>query len=198
MLIGYARVSTADQDLAPQLDALSKAGCDRLFSDKASGAKATRAGLADALSHARSGDVLVVWKLDRLGRTIKGLVDLAADLETKGIGFRSLTDGIDTSGTAGKFMFHMLAAFAEMERDLTRERTNAALRIARGEGRVGGRKKVMTPTRLEAARKLFASGMVASSVAPAIGVSIPTLYRHMPAAEQEALAAGGVQGKSSR
>jgi DNA invertase Pin-like site-specific DNA recombinase len=198
MLIGYARVSTADQDLAPQLDALSKAGCDRLFSDKASGAKATRAGLADALSHARSGDVLVVWKLDRLGRTIKGLVDLAADLETKGIGFRSLTDGIDTSGTAGKFMFHMLAAFAEMERDLTRERTNAALRIARGEGRVGGRKKVMTPTRLEAARKLFASGMVASSVAPAIGVSIPTLYRHMPAAEQEALAAGGGQGKSSR
>jgi len=190
MLIGYARVSTADQDLTPQLDALVKAGCERTFSDKASGAKAARAGLAEALSHARSGDVLVVWKLDRLGRTIKGLVDLSTDLNEKGIGFRSLTDGIDTSGTAGKFMFHMLAAFAEMERDLTRERTNAALRIARSEGRVGGRQVIMTPDRLEAARKLLAAGMKPSKVAPAIGVSIPTLYRHLPASEQEALAVG--------
>lgn len=190
MLIGYARVSTSDQDLAPQLDALTKAGCERTFTDKASGAKVGRAGLAEALSHARSGDVLVVWKLDRLGRTIKGLVDLAAELNEKGIGFRSLTDGIDTSGTAGKFMFHMLAAFAEMERDLTRERTNAALRIAASKGRVGGRQKVMTPDRLEAARSLLASGMKPSKVAATIGVSIPTFYRHLPASEQEAIAEG--------
>ena len=97
MLIGYARVSTPEQDLTPQLDALREAGCERTFSDKASGAKANRIGLADALSHARAGDVLVVWKLDRLGRTMKGLVDLAAELAERGIGFRSLTDGIDTA-----------------------------------------------------------------------------------------------------
>ncbi len=190
MLIGYARVSTPDQDLAPQLDALTKAGCERTFTDKASGAKIGRAGLAEALSHARPGDVLVVWKLDRLGRTIKGLVDLAAELNDKEIGFRSLTDGIDTSGTAGKFMFHMLAAFAEMERDLMRERTTAALRVAASKGRVGGRKPVMTPDRLKAARELLASGMKPSKVAAAIGVSIPTFYRHLPASEQESLAEG--------
>ncbi|RZL70570.1 MAG: recombinase family protein, partial [Sphingomonas sp.] len=130
MLIGYARVSTAEQDLTPQLHALREAGCERTFSDKASGAKANRVGLADALSHARPGDVLVVWKLDRLGRTMKGLVDLAADLAKRGIGFRSLTDGIDTAGTAGKLVFHIMAAMAEMERDLNRERTTAALAVA--------------------------------------------------------------------
>ena len=190
MLIGYARVSTSDQDLAPQLDALTKAGCERTFSDKASGAKAARAGLAEAMSHVRAGDVLVVGKLDRLGRTIKGLVDLAAELDAKGVGFRSLTDGIDTSGTAGKIMFHMLAAFAEMERDLTRERTNAALRIAASQGRVGGRQKVMTADRLDAAERLIAGGMKPSKVATTIGVSVPTLYRHLPAPAQEALIAG--------
>ena len=136
MLIGYARVSTPEQDLTPQLEALHNAGCERTFSDKASGAKANRAGLADALSHARAGDVLVVWKLDRLGRTMKGLVDLAADLTDRGLGLRSITDGIDTAGTAGKLVFHILAAMAEMERDLNRERTTAALIIARREGRV--------------------------------------------------------------
>src|SRR3546814_1848427 len=117
MLIGYARVSTAEQDLTPQLVALKEAGCDRTFSDKASGAKANRTGLAEALSHAREGDVLVVWKLDRLGRTMKGLVDLAAELADRGIGLRSITDGIDTAGTAGKLVFHIMAAMAEMERD---------------------------------------------------------------------------------
>src|SRR3546814_912163 len=122
MLIGYARVSTAEQDLTPQLVALKEAGCDRTFSDKASGAKANRTGLAEALSHAREGDVLVVWKLDRLGRTMKGLVDLAAELAGRGIGIRSITDGIDTAGTAGKLVFHIMAAMAEMERDLVRER----------------------------------------------------------------------------
>lgn len=189
MLIGYARVSTPEQDLTPQLEALCEAGCERTFSDKASGAKANRVGLVDALSHVRSGDVLVVWKLDRLGRTMKGLVDLAADLATRGIGLRSLTDGIDTAGTAGKLVFHIMAAMAEMERDLNRERTTAALMVARREGRMGGRKTVMTPKRLEAARKLLASGMPMREIAPAIGVSVPTLYRHLPAPEQESISA---------
>ena len=191
MLIGYARVSTAEHDLTPQQHALREAGCERTFSDKASGAKANRVGLADALSHARPGDVLVVWKLDRLGRTMKGLVDLAADLAKRGIGFRSLTDGIDTAGTAGKLVFHIMAAMAEMERDLNRERTTAALAVARREGRVGGRKTVMTPNRLAAARKLLASGMPMREIAPAIGVSVPTLYRHLPAPEQESISAEG-------
>lgn len=185
MLIGYARVSTPEQDLAPQLTALAEAGCEKVFSDKASGAKADRAGLADALSHARSGDILVVWKLDRLGRTMKGLVDLAADLTERKIGLRSITDGIDTAGTAGKLVFHILAAMAEMERDLVRERTTAALIVARRGGRVGGRKTVMTPRRIEAAKKLFASGMSAREIAPTIGVSVATLYRHLPAQVQE-------------
>ncbi|WP_066775663.1 recombinase family protein [Sphingomonas sp. CCH5-D11] len=189
MLIGYARVSTPEQDLTPQLDALRDTGCERTFSDKASGAKANRAGLAEALSHARAGDVLVIWKLDRLGRTMKGLVDLAAELAGRGIGLRSITDGIDTAGTAGKLVFHILAAMAEMERDLNRERTTAALIVARREGRVGGRKTVMTPKRLEAARKLLASGMTIREIAPTIGVSVPTLYRHLPAPEQEAISA---------
>lgn len=192
MLIGYARVSTPEQDLTPQLDALREAGCGRTFSDKASGAKANRIGLSDALSHARVGDVLVVWKLDRLGRTMKGLVDLAAELAERGIGFRSLTDGIDTAGTAGRLVFHVMAAMAEMERDLNRERTTAALIVAKREGRVGGRKTVMTPKRLEAAHKLLASGMPMREIASAIGVSVPTLYRHLPAPQQQAISADGV------
>ena len=191
MLIGYARVSTPEQDLEPQLAALREAGCERVFSDKASGARANRAGLADALSHARAGDVLVVWKLDRLGRTMKGLIDLAAELVDRSIGLRSITDGIDTAGTTGKLVFHIMAAMAEMERDLVRERTTAALIIARREGRIGGRKRVMTPKRIEAARKLLASGMPAREIAPTIGVSVATLYRHLPAAVQERVAAGG-------
>lgn len=194
MLIGYARVSTPEQDLTPQLVALTDAGCERTFSDKASGAKANRAGLIEALSHARKGDTLVVWKLDRLGRTMKGLVDLAADLADRGIGFRSLTDGIDTAGSAGKLVFHIMAAMAEMERDLNRERTTAALIVARREGRVGGRKTVMTPKRLAAARKLLAGGMTVREVAPAIGVSVPTLYRHFPAPVQEAMSAEEGEG----
>ena len=189
MLIGYARVSTPEQDLTPQLEALLAAGCERTFSDKASGAKADRAGLAEALSHARCGDIMVVWKLDRLGRTMKGLVDLSAELAERGIGLKSLTDGIDTGGTAGKLVFHIMAAMAEMERDLIRERTTAALIVARRGGRVGGRKTVMTPRRVEAARKLLASGMSAREIAPTIGVSVATLYRHLPAAAQDSISA---------
>lgn len=155
------------QALKPQLIALGEAGCEKVFSDKARGAKADRAGLADALSHARAGDILVVWKLDRLGRTMKGLIDLSAELAEKVSVLKSITDGIDSAGTAGKLVFHIMAAMAEMERDLVRERTTVALNAKRA-GRVGGRKTVMTPKRIEAARNLLASGMIAREIAPTI------------------------------
>jgi DNA invertase Pin-like site-specific DNA recombinase len=145
MRIGYARVSTDEQSLDLQLDALKKAGCKRVFTDKASAAKGERPGLADAVSHLRSGDVLVIWKLDRLGRTVKGLVELVADLQERGIQFRSLTDGIDTTTPAGRFFFHVMASLSQMERELLAERTCAGLDAARRRGRVGGRKRRMTP-----------------------------------------------------
>lgn len=116
MLIGYARVSTADQDLTLQIDALTKAGCEKIFTDKASGAKAERPGLIDALQFARSGDALVIWKLDRLGRSIRGLIELAAGLSARKVDFRSLTDGFDTATPSGRLLFHILASVAEMER----------------------------------------------------------------------------------
>ncbi len=159
MLIGYARVSTTDQDLTLQLDALTKAGCEKVFTDKASGAKIDRPGLIEALGFARAGDTLVIWKLDRLGRSIHGLIALAADLSERGIDFRSLTDGFDTSTASGRLLFHILASVAEMERELVKERTIAGLAAAREKGSTGGgRKLVMTPERIDTARKLLAVG----------------------------------------
>jgi DNA invertase Pin-like site-specific DNA recombinase len=155
MLIGYARVSTADQNLDLQHDALARVGVEKVFEDKASGARDDRPGLRDALSHCRPGDVLVVYKLDRLGRTMRGLVELVADLAQRKIEFRSLSDGIDTTTTMGRFTFHLLGAIAEMERDLIRERTNAGLAAARARGRKGGRKTILTATKLDAARALL-------------------------------------------
>jgi len=146
MLIGYARVSTWAQNLTLQTDALTAAGCERVCSDKASGAKADRSGLSEALSVARRGDTLVLWKLDRLGRSMKGLVELAADLATRGIELRSLTDGIDTATPTGRLLFHILASIAEKERELIRERTMAELLAAgRKNGPGRGRKSVLTP-----------------------------------------------------
>ena len=141
MLIGYARVSTTDQDLSLQLDALAKAGCERLFTDKASGAKVDRPGLAEALHFARAGDALVIWKLDRLGRSIRGLIELAAGLSSRNVDFRSLTDGFDTATPSGRLLFHILASVAEMERELVRERTIAGLAAARAKGGTGGGRK---------------------------------------------------------
>jgi DNA invertase Pin-like site-specific DNA recombinase len=186
MLIGYARVSTTDQDLTMQLDALAAAGCEKVFTDKASGTKADRVGLADALAFARAGDSLVVWKLDRLGRSMKGLVDLAAALEERKVDLRSLTDGIDTKGAAGRFFFHVMAALAVMERELILERTMAGLAAAKRAGKVGGRKPSMTPTKLDAARRLLDAGQPPKEVASAVGVSVATLYRHCPAGERDA------------
>jgi DNA invertase Pin-like site-specific DNA recombinase len=139
MLIGYARVSTQDQSLALQQDALSKAGCERVFADTASGAAAERAGLAEAREFLRKGDTLVVWKLDRLGRSLPHLVATVVVLHQQGIGFKSLTEQIDTTTSGGKLIFHVFAALAEFERDVIRERTRAGLSAARARGRRGGR-----------------------------------------------------------
>lgn len=184
MLLGYARVSTNEQDLFLQLDALKQAGCERIFTDKASGIDANRPGMEQMLSHLRSGDSLVVWKLDRLGRTVKGLVNMVTELETKGIQFRSLTDGIDTTTGAGRFFFHVMAAMAQMERELITERTRAGLAAAKARGRLGGRKPKMTVAKVNAARKLLLSGTKPREVAENLGISIPTLYRWLPAASQ--------------
>ena len=139
MRIGYARVSTAEQSLDLQLDALRYAGCERVFTAHASAAHTPRLGLGEARSHLRPGDVLVVWKLDRLGRSVKGLVDLVNELAEEGVQFHSLTDGIDTTTPHGRFFFHLMASLAQMERELIVERTKAGLEAARKRGRVVGR-----------------------------------------------------------
>ena len=183
MLIGYARVSTQDQSLELQHEALAKAGCQKIFEDKVSGTRADRPGLAKAQEILRDGDVLVVWKLDRLGRSVKQLVDLVGDLHKQGIQFKSLTDAIDTCTPSGRFFFHVMASLAEMERDLIIERTRAGLDVARQLGRRGGRKRKMTDSKVESAKKLLASGILPKDVAKNLGVSVPTLYRWVPASE---------------
>ena len=181
MLIGYARVSTQDQNLTLQYDALMHAGCQKVFEDKTSGTKAERPGLSLCLEMLREGDTLVVWKLDRLGRSVKQLVNLVGELQEQGIHFKSLTDSIDTSTAAGRFFFHVMASLAEMERELTIERTRAGLEIAKNLGRKGGRKPKMNESKLESAKKLLASGVPPKEVAKNLGVSVPTLYRWIPA-----------------
>ena len=184
MLIGYARVSTLDQHLDLQLDALTQAGCHRLFDDKMSGSRAERPGLAKALDMLREGDTLVVWKLDRLGRSVKHLVDLVGQLHRQGVHFKSLTDAIDTGTPSGRFFFHVMASLAEMERELTGERTRAGLEVARQLGRKGGRKRRMTDSKIESAKKLLANGVPPRDVAKNLGVSVPTLYRWIPASSR--------------
>ena len=184
MRIGYARVSTAEQSLDVQLDALRQAGCERVFTEKASAANTPRLGLGEARSHLRPGDVLVVWKLDRLGRSVKGLVDLVHELAEEGVQFHSLTDGIDTTTPQGRFFFHLMASLAQMERELIVERTKAGLEAARQRGRVVGRKRRMTPSKIASAQQLLRGGMPPREVAHNLGVSIPTLYRWVPASSR--------------
>lgn len=184
MFIGYARVSTDDQSLELQLDALNQAGCKRVFTDKASGTQKNRPGLTEALSHLREGDVLVIWKLDRLGRTVKGLVDFVGELAERDVQFRSLTDGIDTSTPTGRFFFHVMASLAQMERELIAERTKAGLDAARQRGRLVGRKRSMTPSKIESAKQLLSAGVPPCEVAQNLGVSVPTLYRWVPASSR--------------
>lgn len=182
MLIGYARVSTEEQNLQLQTDALNKVGCERIFTDKATGSNLNRPGLTEALSHLRPGDTLVIWKLDRLGRTVKGLVDFVTKLEAQDVNFHSITDKIDTSSTAGRFFFHIMASLSQMEGELTRERTKAGLAAARAVGRIGGRQRRMTDSKIEAAKKLLISGKTPRDVAKILEVSVPTLYRWIPEA----------------
>ena len=181
MLVGYARVSTQDQNADLQRDALKAAGCEKIFTDKLSGARADRPGLAKAMEMTREGDVLAVWRLDRLGRSLVHLIETVQALESRGVGFRSLTESIDTTTSGGKLIFHVFGALAEFERSLIKERTIAGLAAARQRGRVGGRPRAMTEDKVAAARKLLASGSSPSEVASVVGVSVPTLYRWLPA-----------------
>lgn len=184
MLIGYARVSTQDQNLTLQREALINAGCEKVFEDKVSGTRADRPGLSKTLEMLREGDTLVVWKLDRLGRSVKKLVDMVSELNKQGIQFKSLTDSIDTGTTSGRFFFHVMASLAEMERELTIERTRAGLEVAKKLGRKGGRKPKMTDSKIESAKKLLSSGVPPKEVAKNLGVSVSTLYRWLPASTQ--------------
>ena len=181
MLVGYARVSTMDQNLDLQRTALTKAGCGKIYEDRLSGTRAERPGLKLTLEVLRDGDMLVVWKLDRLGRSVKGLVDLVNQLAERGVQFKSLTDNIDTGTPSGRFFFHVMASLAQMERELIVERTRAGLIAAREQGRIGGRKRLMTDSKIESAKTLLASGLSPKEVARNLGVSIPTLYRWVPA-----------------
>lgn len=181
MLIGYARVSTGDQNLELQLEALRKAGCEEIFEDAISGTRSKRPGLDKALELLRKDDTLVVWKLDRLGRSVKHLVNMVGDLHEKGVQFKSLTDSIDTGTPSGRFFFHVMASLAEMERELTVERTRAGLETARKLGRKGGRRRKMTDSKVESAKKLLLNGIPPKDVAKNLGVSVPTLYRWIPA-----------------
>lgn len=185
MLIGYARVSTLDQNLELQLSALEQAGCEKLYQDQISGTKTNRPGLNMALEVLRKNDTLVVWKLDRLGRTVKGLIELVNALHEKEIHFKSITDNVDTTTPSGRFFFHMMASLAQMERELIAERTKAGLAAAKTKGRIGGRKRKMTQSKIESAKQLLTSGTLPKDVAKNLGVSIPTLYRWIPASGLE-------------
>lgn len=183
MRIGYARVSTLDQNPDLQLERLKAAGCERIVIERASGARSDRPELTRLVGDIlREGDTLVVWKLDRLARSLKQLIDTADDFKGRGIGLVSLTDAIDTASPGGMLVFHMLGAIAEFERPLIRERTTAGLAEARRKGRVGGRPKGMQPKDVTAARALLADGSLTSKeVAARFDVSKATLYRHLAA-----------------
>ncbi len=185
MIVGYARVSTDDQTLALQLDALQEVGCETVFRDTISGAKTERPGLTKALEHVRSGDMLVVWRLDRLGRSLSHLIELIQTLEGRGVGFKSLTEQIDTTTSGGKLIFHIFGALAEFERNLIRERTMAGLQAARARGRKGGRpKKPNTDTKIVMAKRLHADpNNSIADICQTLGVSRATLYRYLSLGE---------------
>lgn len=179
MLIGYARISTDGQTLDPQLDKLNAAGCDKIFTDVASGAKTERPGLIEAISYAREGDTIVVVKLDRFGRSMSDLISRTKELATRKIEFKSLSESIDTSTSAGKLLFHIMGSLAEFERDLIRERTKAGLEAARARGRKGGRKST-DATKLAAAISLYnQKSMTLTEIEDVTGVSKSVLYRSL-------------------
>ena len=181
MLVGYARVSTQDQNPDLQLDALKKADCEKVYIEKASGAQRDRPELKAAIDYMRAGDTLVVWKLDRLARSIKQLIETVEGLEKRDIGFKSLTETIDTTTSGGRLIFHIFAGLAEFERSIIRERTKAGLASARARGRLGGRPKKLSETDIEAAKALLSNPKITvEQAAERLGVAPSTLYRHIP------------------
>jgi DNA invertase Pin-like site-specific DNA recombinase len=190
MLVGYARVSTGQQNLDLQLDALAKAGCTKIFKDKISGATSERKGLTDALSFMRESDTLVVWKLDRLGRTLKHLIATIEDLNKRGIEFKSLKENLDTSTSSGKLIFNVMGALAEFERDIIRERVNAGLAAARARGKLGGRKRLLDKKTAELLIKLYnAKEQSATELAKTFGISRSVLYEYVNRVQAESEAA---------
>ncbi|MGB1249175.1 MAG: recombinase family protein [Candidatus Promineifilaceae bacterium] len=180
MKVGYARVSTNDQTLDLQLDALKVAGCEKLFHDVASGAKTVRPGLIEAMDYMRHGDTLVVWRLDRLGRSLPHLIETVTILEQRGVGFHSLQESIDTSTSGGKLIFHMFGALAEFEHNLISERTKAGLKAARARGRKGGRPKALNETKRQLLFKLYDEKQHSiADICELIGVSKTTLYEYL-------------------
>ncbi|HTV67605.1 MAG TPA: recombinase family protein [Rhizobiaceae bacterium] len=174
--VGYARVSTVDQDPVLQLDALAAAECKKVFEDLASGARADRPGLRAAFDYVRDGDVLIVWKLDRLGRSLPHLIETVTSLASRGVGFRSLTEAIDTTTSGGRLVFHLFGALSQFERDLIQERTRAGLAAAAARGRTGGRKRVVTAEKLKRARVYIAKGLTVREAAFRLKVGKTALY----------------------
>lgn len=180
MLIGYARISTQDQSLDLQVDNLKKTGCEKIFSDIASGAKSERPGLNEALNYARKGDVIVVWKLDRLGRSIKHLIEIVNNLKEKEIGFKSLQENIDTTTVGGKLIFHIFASLAEFEREIIRERTKAGLEAARARGKLGGRPKSLDKNEIKMLVQLHSDPAIEiDDICKQFDISRPTMYRYL-------------------
>ena len=179
-LLGYSRISTIEQNSRLQTDALKAAGCYRIFTDRASGSLDERRELARLFDQARPGDTVVVWRLDRLGRSLRHLIDTVNALSERKIGFRSLTENIDTTTSGGKLVFHIFGALAEFERELIRERTQAGLAAARARGRHGGRPTVMPPDKVATARQMYDSRKyTVEAIAKVLGVSRASIYRHL-------------------
>lgn len=188
MLIGYARVSTADQYLGMQEDALKSAGCEDIFKDIVSGAKTARPGLHSAISHLRKGDTLVVWRLDRLGRSLAHLIETVKELNDKGIGFKSLQENIDTTTSGGQLIFHIFGALAQFERELIRERTQAGLKAARVRGRMGGRPVQLNTQEIRKLKKHYDKGdLSVMEICKLFNITKPTLYRYLKNEKQKKL-----------
>jgi DNA invertase Pin-like site-specific DNA recombinase len=180
MKVGYARVSTADQHLRMQQDALKSVGCEEIFTDVISGAKSQRPGLDKALAYVREGDTIVVWKLDRLGRSIQHLIQLMTSLNERKIGFHSMRENIDTSTSGGKLIFHMFSALAEFERDLIRERTEAGLKAARARGRMGGRPPLLDNRQINRMIELYEEGKsTVAEISKIYDISRPSFYNYL-------------------
>ena len=186
MKIGYVRVSTFEQNPDLQIDSLKKAGCEKIYSDKISGAKSARPGLDGILKYARKGDCIVVWRLDRLGRSLQHLLSIVEDLETRGIGFASLQEGFDTTTNGGKLVFQIFGALAEFERNLIKERTKAGLAAARARGRVGGRKEKLSKDQINIMFKMSESKQhTIVEICQVMGITKPTYYRYLESYKEE-------------